>query len=149
MAEPAGVIARRADLLAVGGYNHRVRQNNDIDLWVRLMARGDVVFVDRALYDYRLEFSGVTGGSAARERQWLDSLWTIEGLAGIDEFPAADEVKAARRRLLRKAVRRVAVAPRREPDEARVRLADLAAYGRYRAARAAGRGGSLYQPISL
>jgi glycosyltransferase involved in cell wall biosynthesis len=149
LAEPAGVIARRADLLAVGGYNGRVRQNNDMDVWVRLMARGEVIFIDRPLFDYRLAFSGVTGASAARERQWLDSLWTAEGLSQVPGFPQPEEVRRARRRLLAKAVRRAAAAPLREPGEATARLADLAAYGRYRLAAAARRAPALYGPVAV
>jgi glycosyltransferase involved in cell wall biosynthesis len=149
LAEPAGVVARRADLLAVGGYNRRVRQNNDIDLWVRLMARGEVVFVDRPLFDYRLAFTGVTGASAGRERQWLDSLWTVEGLTALDGFPEAGAVRAARRRLIIRALGRLARAPLREPGAAPRRFADLAAYGRHRVARAVGGGAPLYQSIPL
>jgi glycosyltransferase involved in cell wall biosynthesis len=149
IAEPAGVIARRADLIAVGGYNRRVRQNNDMDLWLRLMARGEAVFVDRALYDYRLAITGVTGASTSRERQWLDLLWTVEGLDRIDGFPEAAAVREARRHLVRRALRRLAATARRDPAGAAGRLADLAAYGRYRAACAAGRGAPLYQPIPL
>src|SRR5262249_14792161 len=63
IAEPAGVMARRRDLLAVGGYSPRIRQTNDMDLWLRLMTRGDAVFVDEALYTYRLASTGVTGSS--------------------------------------------------------------------------------------
>jgi hypothetical protein len=149
IAEPAGVMARRADVIAVGGYNLRVRQNNDVDLWLRLMARGDVAFIDRPLYEYRLGFSGVTGGSAARERQWLDPLWTAEGLAQMPSFPEPAELAAARRRLLVKAVRRVAVSPVREPRDAFARLADLASYCAYRLARARGPGTPSAPPIAL
>jgi glycosyltransferase involved in cell wall biosynthesis len=149
LAEPAGVMARRADLLAVGGYNPRVRQNNDMDLWARLMARGEVIFIDRPLFDYRLAFSGVTGASAARERQWLDPLWTAEGLLQVPGFPQAAEARRARRRLALKALRRVARAPLREPREATARLADLAAYGRYRVARGVGRAPALHGRVEI
>jgi glycosyltransferase involved in cell wall biosynthesis len=149
IAEPAGVMARRADLIAVGGYNRRVRQNNDMDVWVRLMARGDVVFIDRPLFEYRLAFRGVTGASAARQRQWLDPLWTVEGLLGMPSFPERDRLLAARRALLRRALRRTALAPRREPREARARAADLAAYLRYRTAVAAGRREQLHVPLAI
>ena len=149
MAEPAGVMARRADVVAVGSYNLRVRQNNDMDLWARLMCRGDVAFIDRPLYQYRLAFSGVTGGSAAHERQWLDPLWTAEGLAQMPGFPEPTELAATRRRLLVKAMRRAALSPLREPREALGRLADLASYGAYRLAHASGRADPLHPPIAL
>lgn len=150
IAEPAGVMARRADLLAVGGYQRRLRQNNDMDLWARLMARGSVVFIERPLYTYRLGFSGVTGGTAANAvPHWLDPLWIAEGLAGQEGFPEPEALAAARRRLLRRALRRTALAPLREPAVARARIADLAAYGRYRLAARAGRAAPLHLPIPL
>ncbi len=148
IAEPAGVMARRADLIAVGGYNRRLRQNNDIDLWLRLMTRGDVVFIDEPLYTYRLAYSGVTGSSAASRTQWLDPLWTAEGLLELGNFPEPEALQAARRRLLIRAVRRLARAPLSEPREAPSRLADLASYGRYRIAGMFGRAESLHQPIA-
>jgi glycosyltransferase involved in cell wall biosynthesis len=150
IAEPAGVMARRADLLAGGGYQRRLRQNNDIDLWARLMARGAVVFVDRPLYTYRLEFSGVTGGTRDNPvPHWLDPLWIAEGLTAQEGFPEPQALAAARRRLLRRAVRRVTQAPLRERSMARSRAADLAAYLRYRAAARLGRAEPLHLPIPV
>jgi glycosyltransferase involved in cell wall biosynthesis len=147
IAEPAGVIARRADLLAVGGYHRRLRQNNDVDLWLRLMVRGAVVFIDEPLYTYRLAHSGVTGDSAASRSQWLDALWTAEGLMELDGFPDPGALRAARRRLLIRAVRRALRAPLREPRWAATRFADLASYGRYRLASRLGRAEPLHLPI--
>jgi glycosyltransferase involved in cell wall biosynthesis len=148
IAEPAGVMARRGDLLAVGGYNRRLRQNNDIDLWMRLMARGEVVFVDRALYSYRLEYSGVTGASEADDdSRWLDSLWTVESLAAIDRFPARDALSGARRLILARAVRRAIRTLLREPRRGLVLARDLGGYVAYRAAAGAGRAEPLGLPI--
>lgn len=148
IAEPAGVMARRADLLAVGGYNRRVRQENDMDLWVRLMARGSVAFIDRSLYTYRLEYSGVTGSTeSGAQSHWLDSLWTAEGLATMPDFPEPEALRQARRKLLRWALRRTAAALLREPQRAGSRVSGLAAYGGYRLARLSGRATPLYLPI--
>lgn len=148
VAEPAGVMARRRDLLAVGGYNRRLRQNNDIDLWLRLMVRGDVVFVDRPLYTYRLEYSGVTGASEADDdRRWLDSLWTLEAVAATPGFEQGAELAAARRSILAWALRRAGGALLREPRRGRALAADLAGYARFRAAAAAGRPQPLPLPI--
>jgi glycosyltransferase involved in cell wall biosynthesis len=147
IAEPAGVMARRSDVIAVGGYNPRLRQNNDVDLWLRLMARGDVAFVDRPLYRYRLAYSGVTGGSAG-ERQWLDRLWIAEGLTQMDSFPEPAALRRCRRRLLVRAVRRVVQAPFAEPKRAMSRLADLASYACYRLAWRVGQAKPLHLPIA-
>ena len=150
IAEPAGVMARRADLLAVGGYQRRLRQNNDMDLWARLLGRGSAVFIERPLYTYRLEFSGVTGGTRDNPvPHWLDPLWIAEGLSAQEGFPEPEALAAARRRLLRRATRRVALAPLREPALARSRAADLAAYLRYRAAAGLGRAAPLHLPIPV
>jgi glycosyltransferase involved in cell wall biosynthesis len=151
LAEPAGVMARRADLLAVGGYNHRVRQNNDVDLWLRVMARGDVIYIDRPLFTYRLDpGSGVTGGNEGRADpypHWLDPLWTVEGLAGIADFPERPLLLATRRALVLRAFRRLARTPRQEPGATRPRIRDLAAYLAFRAKRRLGRAEPLYSPI--
>ena len=150
IAEPAGVMARRADLLAVGGYQRRLRQNNDMDLWARLLGRGAAVFIERPLYTYRLEFSGVTGGTRGQSvPHWLDPLWIAEGLSAQEGFPEPEALAAARRRLLRRACRRAALAPLREPAMARSRAADLAAYLRYRAAARLGRAEPLHRPIPV
>jgi glycosyltransferase involved in cell wall biosynthesis len=150
IAEPAGVMARRSDLLAVGGYNRRLRQNNDMDLWVRLMTRGKVVFIDRALFTYRLEFIGVTGRTeASDEPQWLDPLWTAEGLAEVDDFPEWEALRAARRELIRRALHRALLAPLREPPVALRRAAGLAAYGQYRLAARIGRATPVHPALGL
>jgi glycosyltransferase involved in cell wall biosynthesis len=150
IAEPAGVMARRADLLAVGGYSDRLRQSNDMDLWVRLMARGEVVFIDRPLYTYRLEYSGVTGKTEeSMAANWLDGLWTVEGLAEMDGFPEPRALRAARRDLLRRVARRTLTAPLREPANTGNRLRDVGAYAGFRLRRALGRAAPLHRPIPL
>lgn len=147
IAEPAGVMARRPDLLAVGGYNRRVRQNNDMDLWARLFTRGDVVFIDEPLYAYRLSFSGVTGGSVAWNRQWLDSLWMAEGLVEMAAFPEPEALRVTRRRILARSIRRVARALLDDPRTVPARMADLTSYGCYRLARFVRRAQPLLAPI--
>jgi glycosyltransferase involved in cell wall biosynthesis len=147
VAEPAGVMARRSHLLAVGGYNVRVRQNNDIDLWLRLMARGDVAFVDVPLYSYRVAMTGVTGRSRASDHQWLDRLWTAEALMGMDGFPELRRLRRLRRRLLRAALHSVVAELVADPRRAAARAADLSGYARFRLVRRAGRAAPLYRPI--
>jgi hypothetical protein len=104
-------------------------------------------FIEEVLYDYRLEFTGVTGRSAARHSHWLDPLWIAEGLAQISGFSQREELLEARRQLLLRTMRRVACAPVRESNMARSRIADLGAYGRYRLASGAGRATPLHVPI--
>jgi glycosyltransferase involved in cell wall biosynthesis len=148
ISEPAGVMARRADVLAVGGYNRRLRQNNDLDLWLRLMTRGEVVFIDRALFTYRLEYSGVTGGSEADDdSRWLDGLWTIQNLASMPDLPGPLALRRARRRMQNWALRRAARAFFSSPRRGVALSADLAGYGAYRVATALGRAEPLALPI--
>ena len=147
VAEPAGVMARRSQLLAVGGYNVRVRQNNDMDLWLRLMTRGDVAFIDAPLYSYRVAMTGVTGHSSARQHQWLDSLWTAEALSEMDGFPEPQRLRRVRRRLLGAALQRVLAELPADPHRAVARAAELGGYGRYRLAPYAGRAAPLHAPI--
>jgi glycosyltransferase involved in cell wall biosynthesis len=147
VAEPAGVMARRSQLLAAGGYNVRVRQSNDMDLWLRLMARGDVAFVDAPLYSYRVAMTGVTGRSSARAHQWLDCLWTAEALTAMEGFPEPQRLRRVRRRLLRSAVQHLVAELRADPRKALWRAADLGGYARYRLARRAGLAAPLTRPI--
>lgn len=151
IAEPAGVMARRSDLVAVGGYNRRVRQNNDVDLWLRLMARGEVIYIDRPLFTYRLDpSSGVTGGNEGRVDpypHWLDPLWTAEGLVGIADFPERSLLRRTRRSLVLRACRRLVTTPWRERGASGSRLRDLTAYAAFRLRRRFGRAEPLYSAI--
>lgn len=149
IAEPAGVIVRRADLLLVGGYSRRVRQNFDMDLWLRLLVRGPAVYIDEPLYTYRLALSGVTGSSVAGERHWLDRLWMVECLLQMEMLPERSPVLAARRRILRSAIGRTLRSPLREPAFALARLMDLAAYGGFRLAGLVRHREALAEPIEV
>lgn len=146
IAEPAGVMARRADLLAVGGYNRKVRQSNDMDMWARLMVRGSVVFIDEPLFTYRLAFTGVTGGSTSTSAHWLDSLWIAEGLGQMRGFPEPEALAVARRRATVRLLRRLARSPLREPGSSRARAADFVDYAGYRLVERSGRAKPLHEP---
>ena len=52
--EPSFVLIPRAAFLSVGGFDPSLRQLVDIDLYLRLMAAGSVVFVDQPLGAFRV-----------------------------------------------------------------------------------------------
>lgn len=52
--EPGGVMFRRADYLAVGGWNPSRRWAMDLDLWIRLLERGDLFGQPETLAAFRL-----------------------------------------------------------------------------------------------
>lgn len=54
LAEPSGVMVRRACLEQAGGPNVHMRQTLDMDLWMRIMATADVAFLDEVVFDYRV-----------------------------------------------------------------------------------------------
>ena len=54
------LMIRRSEFLAVGGFHSRLRQAEDLDLTLRLAARGSFVFVDRTLTEYRTHSENTT-----------------------------------------------------------------------------------------
>ena len=79
--EPTNVMMRRSLFKRIGGFNPRIRQPVDMDLWVRAMYRCVVGFVDEPLATYRAVLSGsVTEQNFLHDRLWLDRLWLIESL---------------------------------------------------------------------
>jgi glycosyltransferase involved in cell wall biosynthesis len=55
------LMARRSSLIEVGGVHPRARLAQDLDLVLKLAALGPMVFVDRALVDYRAHPNNNTG----------------------------------------------------------------------------------------
>lgn len=149
IAEPAGVMARRSALLAVGGYSRRARLATDMEMWLRLMTQGDVVFIDEPLYAYRFAFTGMTG-DVGRSDLLLEQVWAAHGLLenlGREDAQTAEIVRAARNTHLRRAIRgAIESAARREPGALRA-LAGLASYFGYRAASLVGAGPPLHVPF--
>jgi glycosyltransferase involved in cell wall biosynthesis len=102
--EPSAVMLRRSAVDRVGGFDERVRQSFDIELWVRLLASHDVGFVDDALVAFRHHGDSLTADIAAHRDDWLDRLWILEGL--IDD-PALASDRARIRRYRRRELARV------------------------------------------
>ena len=105
--EPSAVMVRRSAVDRVGGFDERVRQSFDIELWVRLLASHDVGFVDDALVAFRHHGGSLTADFAASRDDWLDRLWILEGLTH-DPALASDQarIRRYRRRELARVLRR-------------------------------------------
>jgi glycosyltransferase involved in cell wall biosynthesis len=135
--EPTSVLLRTETVRHVGGFNERLHQLVDSELWLRLMARGAVAFVDAPLVNFRVHPGSSTNVNRARGHDWLDSLWLAEALVGDPEvgrlFPA---VGALRRRAYREVVRaELARTVRRQRPAILTRLGDLFGYVRWRVGR--------------
>lgn len=137
--EPSCAMVRREYLRVCGTFNLRVQGLNDVDLWLRLMSRYDVGFVDAVLCTYRFGASGETGVSLRTGRDWLDTLWMLEGLATLTDvwvrFPGLERLR--RREVVRRLRELAGLARLGQLDAHRVR--DASAYASYRAQRRLGR----------
>ena len=78
--EPSCVMVRRTVFDAAGGMNPKLRHFVDLDLWLRILARGDAVYIDEELATYRRSRNSVTGRNTAARRGWMDRLWIVEAL---------------------------------------------------------------------
>jgi glycosyltransferase involved in cell wall biosynthesis len=105
--EPSAVMVRRAAVDHIGGFDARVRQSWDIELWIRLLASNDVGFVDDALVAFRHHGYSLTANIAVQRDDWLDRLWLFEGLLA-DPALAVEHprIRRYRRRELARALRR-------------------------------------------
>jgi glycosyltransferase involved in cell wall biosynthesis len=103
--EPTNVMLTRAALDRAGGFDPRVRQAADMDLWIRAMLRTDVGFVDEELAVYRLRPDSETAANERRPSAVLDRLWIFHGLL---RDPAAAASWPRLRRLRRVQYLRVA-----------------------------------------
>ena len=107
--EPSAVMVRRSAVESMGGFDERVRQSFDIELWVRLMAAHDVGFVDEPLASFRHHGESLTAGIAVRRDDWLDRLWILEGLLGDPNLASERaRIRRYRRRELARVLRRQA-----------------------------------------
>jgi len=105
---PSTVLARTETLRAAGGFDTRLSALADWDLWIRLVAEGEAVSVDRVLAGYTVHASNMHIGSRralARELRYLRekhralaTSWQTE--VGAPEFSAwlAGRYRASGRR---------------------------------------------------
>ncbi|WP_319414372.1 glycosyltransferase [uncultured Cohaesibacter sp.] len=82
------VMARKAEMLAVGGYREMFKGAEDLDLWYRMSKRSKLVGLADVLLDYRLHPGQVTQTSVVRQRFSQDLIILIarEVEAGRDDL---------------------------------------------------------------
>ena len=83
--EPGGVLFRRADYLAVGGWRPSRRFAMDLDLWLRLLQRGDFFGLSETLAAFRI---GAGSLSAENEASIYDDQKAI-----MDEIAASPRLR--------------------------------------------------------
>lgn len=103
--EPSSVLVTRECLVETGLFNPRLRQVMDLELWLRVMVRRPIGFVDRVLSTYFHHGESITGDNARLGRDWLDRVWLLEGLLREPVSPS-ERTQIAR---LRSRARRLAV----------------------------------------
>jgi glycosyltransferase involved in cell wall biosynthesis len=79
--EPTSVMVRRSALLEIGGFRPELRYADDMDLWLRILARYDAGWVDTELSLRTENDAMLTAGYARADEAWLDRLWIMSGIA--------------------------------------------------------------------
>jgi glycosyltransferase involved in cell wall biosynthesis len=131
--EPLVVMIRRDVFERAGGFNPHIRQRSDLDLWARATLFCDVGFVSDELGRYRVpSTNSLTIRNHRVNLDWLDELWTLEGLGCLPEarvvVPGLDRRRNAVRRQKAREFRELF---RRKVPARGTRLADAARMGRW------------------
>lgn len=91
----SSVVARRAALEALGGFDESLSHAEDVDLWIRLSRRGLATGTGRVLVHYRARESGLSAQADKRNR----GAATMFGRLAADPTLAPSLRRAARRRV--------------------------------------------------
>ncbi len=147
--EPTSVMLCRSCLARTGLFSPAVRVINDVDLWMHAMCCGRVGFIDEELSVYRAGLANLTSGLTAKQRDWLDLLWVLEGLAAetdaLEEFPQLQRVLAIQRRRALSGLMRIVLA---DPSLLPLKVHDFSQWTRYHAKRLLGQRPRLHPPLS-
>jgi glycosyltransferase involved in cell wall biosynthesis len=104
--EPVCVMVRRELLERLGGFHNHVRQLVDLDLWFRIAAHSDIVFIDEALATYRCSIESLTARNRSAGVDWLDVLWILHGLTTdvelLREHPEVSSMREQESRMARR-----------------------------------------------
>jgi glycosyltransferase involved in cell wall biosynthesis len=104
--EPTAVLVSRRSLAEGEPFNPRLHQMDDLELWMRIMLRHRIGFIDKPLCIYRHHSQSSTAANARAGRDWLDRLWLLEGLLREDALgPERERLERLRRVALRRALR--------------------------------------------
>lgn len=89
LGEPTAVMLRRTAVDRVGGFNARLTQLPDAEMWLRMAFHFDVGFVDEPLAVFRVHARSTTWGNLHAGNFWFDPLWVLEGCLRDPEIRAA------------------------------------------------------------
>lgn len=103
---PSTVLARRAALIAAGGFDETLRVNEDYALWLRLSRDGDFVHLDEPLATIRRHGTGQS--SAFPTEIWTNTIAVLEAERQAGGLSVSDRLRM--RRVLSLALRRLAEA---------------------------------------
>jgi glycosyltransferase involved in cell wall biosynthesis len=99
--EPSGVVFRREDFIAVGGFDESLRYFADLDLWLRLHSRGGMVVNREPLYRFRVHAGSLTSGNQRLAlAEWVAVYGRFASMAGLASSPSLVLKARARMTLL-------------------------------------------------
>lgn len=87
--EPTSVMVRSAILREVGGFRPVMKQEDDIDVWLRVLARSDAGWFDTELSVRWQHDDTDTAANVLSDAAWLDRVWLLAGLVRNDNVDLA------------------------------------------------------------
>lgn len=141
--EPSAVLLRRSALEECGFFNTRILERPDLELYLRILLRYEVGFLDQVVCVHREHEAAWTASDRGPNRKWLDSLWLLEGLLADDALGPTRKMvfylrKQAIRAALRAQVRRIVK---------RQFTPELLSYLAYRLRSSSGGAPALHSPV--
>ena len=104
--EPSAVLVSRAAFEQCGLFNRYIRQTIDLELWLRVMLRCRIGFLDKPVCLYRMHEASISAANQGQNRDWLDRVWLFESLLYENDLgPFRTFVFHLRRKAIRQAVR--------------------------------------------
>ena len=104
--EPSAVLVSRAAFEQCGLFNRYIRQTIDLELWLRVMLRCRIGFLDKPVCLYRMHQASISAANQGQNRDWLDRVWLFESLLYENDLgPFRTSVFHLRRKAIRQAVR--------------------------------------------
>lgn len=129
--ELSNVMMRRSAFEALGGFNPRIRQAADMDVWIRSLFFFDIGFVDQVLSVYRLVPNSLSESNRRTRSNFLDKVWLLEGLLADERIASAYPELSDLRRAEAWRAWRSGLALSLASGGGKDRLAELLAYTRH------------------
>lgn len=103
--EPVAVLLKREAIEQCGFFHRHILERPDLELYLRMMLRYDVGFVDKPLCVHRQHEQSWTAGDRRPNLRWLDKLWLLEGLLEDGHLgPTLPMIHHLRQRAMRSAL---------------------------------------------